>query len=632
MIRPTRRALLAGVSAAGVATALPAMKAQAATAMALQPFPLDRITLGPGPLLEATRINAARLKATDPDRLLHMFRVTAGLPTHAEPLGGWEAPVNELRGHFTGHFLSACAMMAAQGDAELAAKGSKIVAALAECQKANGQGYISAFPTEFFERLKRREKVWAPFYTLHKIFAGLLDMHTLAHDPQALEVARGLADWTDRWSAEIDDAHMQSILDTEFGGMGESLWNLQAITGDARYGRTAVRFEKRKFLDPLSEQRDALTGLHANTHIPQVIAAARKAELTGDARSKTIADFFWDDVTTWRTFATGGTSSGEDWAQPRGKLSAELDAYTHECCCTHNMLKLTRHVLGWRGDAAAGDFYERALFNGILGTHHPADGMMMYYVPMASGYWKMFSNHDHGFWCCDGTGIESFAKLGDSVYFHDGNDLYVNLYANVSVDWRERGVTVSQSTRYPEDGAISLKVACKRPVSMALNLRVPKWAGDRMVAYVNDEPWVWEEAAWGGRSGRWLTIDRAWRDGDRVELRLPMHVRTEAIADDPGLKAVLYGPLVLAGDLGSDGMPAGAPYAIPTPPRTVPEFLAKPAAAPTLTASKTGEHGWLRRTPGEALAFETASEPKIRFTPFNQVLGERYGIYWRFDA
>lgn len=619
---------MATAAAAGAVVVTPA---RAGVTRSLKPFPLGAVTLGPGPLLDASRVNARRLAATDPDRLLHMFRLTAGLPSNAQPLGGWEAPVNELRGHFTGHFLSACAQMSAQGDAALGAKGSAIVRALAECQKANGSGYVSAFPAEFFDRLKRRERVWAPFYTLHKITAGLIDMHTLAADPNALEVARGLGDWTDRWSAELDDAHMQAVLDTEFGGMGEALWNLQALTGDERYGRAAVRFEKLKFLDPLADGRDDLTGLHANTHIPQVIAAARKAEITGDARSRRIAEFFWDDVTTNRTFVTGGTSSGEAWKLPVGQLSKELDAYTHECCCTHNMLKLTRHVIGWRGDARAGDYCERALLNGVLGTHHPADGMMMYYVPMQSGYWKMFSDHDNGFWCCDGTGVKSFSKLGNSIFFHDGDDLYVNLYANASADWRDKGVSVSQSTRYPDDGEVAITVKSHAPVAMALNLRIPAWAGERLTAYVNDEPWVWEEASWGGRPGRWLTIDRAWRDGDTVRFKLPMHIRTESMPDDPGLVALMYGPLVLAGELGTAGLPPEAPYALPTPPREVPEFRAEPAAAPTLARSRGSE--WIAPVGNEPTTFRVATTSNdVTFRPFNRILRERYGVYWRVDA
>ncbi|HEY3812671.1 MAG TPA: beta-L-arabinofuranosidase domain-containing protein [Caulobacteraceae bacterium] len=618
---------MATAAAAGVVSAAPV---RAQTPSRLQPFPLSAVTLGDGPLLDATRVNARRLAATDPDRLLHMFRVTAGLPSSAQPLGGWEAPVNELRGHFTGHFLSACAQMSAQGDGLARAKGSAIVRALADCQKANGAGYVSAFPPEFFDRLKRREKVWAPFYTLHKITAGLIDMHTLADDPDALAVARGLGDWTDRWSAELDDAQMQAVLDTEFGGMGEALWNLQALTGDERYGRAAVRFEKRKFLDPLAAQRDALTGLHANTHIPQVIAAARKAEITGDGRSRRIAEFFWDDVVANRTFVTGGTSSGEDWKLPVGQLSKELDAYTHECCCTHNMLKLTRHVMAWRGDARAGDYYERAFLNGVLGTHHPADGMMMYYVPMQWGYWKMFSDHDNGFWCCDGTGVESFSKLGDSVFFHDAQDLYVNLYANASADWRERGVTVTQSTTYPQTGDIAITVAPRIPTSMAVNLRIPAWAGERVTAHVNGEPWVWEAGVWGGRAGRWLTIDRVWRSGDVIRMSLPMHVRTEAMADDPKLAAVMYGPLVLAGGLGTQGLPPEAPYALPTPPRQAPEFRAEPVAAPALARSRPD---WIASDKADPLKFRVATASgELVFRPFNQILHERYGVYWRFDA
>jgi DUF1680 family protein len=624
MARPSRRSVLSAASAVGAAVALPTTS-RAAVGAKIRPFALDQITLGAGPLRQAQEVNRSRLLALDTDRLLHMFRVTAGIPSSVEPLGGWEAPVNELRGHFTGHYLSACAQMAAQGDAACKAKGRAVVRGLAACQAKNGSGYVSAFPASFFERLDRRERVWAPFYTLHKILAGLLDMHATAGDMQALQVARGLGDWTDRWSAKIEPQHMQAVLDTEFGGMGEALWNLHAVTGEARYAAAAERFEKRKFLDPLAERRDTLTGLHANTHIPQAIAAARKAELTGDERSHDIASFFWADVTGARTFVTGGTSSGEAWKEPLGRLSKELDAYTHECCCTHNMLKLTRHVFGWTGDPGAAAYYERALYNGILGTHHPDNGMMMYYTPMASGFWKMFSDHDNGFWCCDGTGIESFSKLGDSLYFQDAGGLYVNLYAPSELDWRERGVRVIQTGGPPDEHA-KFEIRAPRPTRFALRLRIPAWAEGAAIM-LNGEPGP------AATPGGYTVLERTWRDGDRVELTLPMGLHLEAVADDPTLKAVLYGPYVLAGRLGAESLPPEAPYAQPTKPREVPEFRSDPAPAPTFKAPSADPRSWIEPAPGEAMTFRTKGQVRdVDFVPFNRLQHDRYGVYWRVET
>lgn len=619
--RLSRRSVLVAASGAGLAAALPA---SAAVASKIRPFGLDQVKLGSGPLRDAQEVNRKRLLALDTDRLLHMFRITAGAPSDAKPLAGWEAPVNELRGHFTGHYLSACAQMAAQGDEACRAKGRAVIQGLAECQQKDG--YVSAFPASFFDRLDRRERVWAPFYTLHKILAGCLDMHSMAGDAQALKVARGLGDWTDAWSARIEPTHMQAVLDTEFGGMGEALWNLHAVTGEARYADAAQRFEKRKFLDPLAGGRDELTGLHANTHIPQVIAAARKAELTGDPTSREIAGFFWQDVVSWRTFATGGTSSGEAWKEPRGRLSKELDAYTHECCCTHNMLKLTRRVFAWTGDAAAADYYERAFYNGILGTHHPADGMMMYYAPMQSGFWKMFSDHDNGFWCCDGTGVESFSKLGDSLYFHDAQGLFVNLYAPSELDWRERGVHIVQ-TGGPPDPKASLELRMSKPQRFALRLRIPPWAHGASLR-LNGRP-----AGLAAVSGRYAVLDRLWRDGDRVEVALPMRLYLEPMADDPGLSAILYGPYVLAGKLGAADLPPEAPFAQPTPPREVPEFRSQPVEAPSLKAPSGDPRSWLEPDKSAPLTFRTRGQARdIAFVPYNRLQDERYGIYWRIET
>jgi DUF1680 family protein len=623
---PSRRSVLAAGTAlafAGVAHG-PAF-ADAAAALVARPFAPGRVKLSDGPFKTATEGNRGRLMAQDPDRLLHMFRVTAGLRSAAKPLAGWEAPDCELRGHFTGHFLSACALMSAHhGDEALKAKGQAIVAALAECQTANGGGYLSAYPAEFFERLKRRENVWAPFYTQHKILAGLIEMARLTGDAQALRVANGMGDWTVNWLEPIGDEHLQKILETEFGGMSESLLDLQVLTGDARYGAAAGRFEKRRFLNPLAEGRDELTGLHANTHIPQVVGAARRYELTGEGRYRDISDYFWTEVTDHRTFATGGTSSGECWSKPVGRMAEELQAYTCECCCSYNMLRLSRHRFGWAPDPHIGDYTERTLFNAILGTQYAKDGMMMYYVPMEAGWWKQFSDGDAGFWCCDGSGIESFSKLGDSVYFEGGDTLYVNQFVASELDWRERGLKVVQETRFPDEGATRLVFRTQKPQKVSLKLRIPAWA-EGATAWMPG----WDTPL-KTTPGQYLTMDREWRDGDSVELVLPMALRLEPISGDPGLKAVMYGPLVLAGRLGTDGLGADPIHASPTRPRTVPEFKGTPAPAPTFAAKGSGPADWIKPIEGQPLAFRTAGQAKdVELVPFSRLYGERYGIYWR---
>src|SRR5579871_1608602 len=262
------------------------------------PFPLSRVRLLDGPWRDLQEYNRSFLHGFESDRLLHTFRFNAGLPSRAEPLAGWERPDIELRGHFTGHYLSACALMQASArDQELQLKAGALVSQLGRCQKALGNGYLSAFPSTFLDRLRDGLPVWAPWYTLHKIMAGLLDMYVLASNEQALAILQGMADYTDRWAETISDRQMARILEVEFGGIGEVLYNLHAITGRQRYGNLAQRFAHERILEPLAEGRDQLKGLHVNTTIPKIIAEARRYELTGDSRSRKIAEFFWHQVT-----------------------------------------------------------------------------------------------------------------------------------------------------------------------------------------------------------------------------------------------------------------------------------------------------------------------------------------------
>jgi DUF1680 family protein len=598
--------------------------ADVAPAPVARPFDLARVRLLGGPFLDALDVNRRFLMAQDPDRLLHMFRLTAGLPSTAQPLGGWEAPENELRGHYTGHYLSSAALMSAQtGDAELKARGDRMVAELARCQRPNG--YLSAFPEEFFDRLRAGRPVWAPFYTLHKIMAGLLDMHTLAGNAQALDVLKGMARWTAAWVQPLGDYEMQRVLEREYGGMNELLYNLSAIPGgDERYRDLAHRFDHERFFAPLAAGRDELKGLHANTNIPKVIGAARRYELTGEPRYRRIAEYFWREVTTQRAYCTGGTSNGESWNTDPGLLASELSGYTQEDCTTYNMLKLTRHVFGWTADPACADYYERALFNGILGSQHPADGEKLYYVSLAAGLWKLFGTPFQDYWCCTGTMSESFSKFGDSIYFHDAAGLWVNLFVASELDWSERGVRLTQETAFPASGTTTLTLRATRPTRFALRVRVPSWATGRNRAALNGRP-LEGFAAPGG----YYVLDRAWRDGDRLEITLPLSLHTQAMPDDASLQAIMYGPLVLAGRLGAEGLTPETLRAEPTKPRTVPEYKLGPVPAPAFRATSDELAAWVKPT-GTPLEFHTAGQERdVTLVPFHSLFDERYAIYWR---
>lgn len=590
-----------------------------------QPFELASVRLLPGLFLDATEVNRRYLLDLDPDRLLHMFRVTAGLPSSAQPLGGWEAPDNELRGHFIGHYLSACALMgASRGDTQTRDRGVTMVAELAKCQNAIGTGYLSAFPEEVFDRLRAGKPAWAPFYTLHKIMAGLLDTYQYSGDPQSLAVLKGMARWTAAWTGPLGDEQMARVLEREYGGMNETLYNLAAVSGENSYMDLAHRFDHERIFEPLALGRDSLKGLHVNTTIPKIIGAARRYELTGEPRYHEVADYFWNEVTFRRSYCTGGTSNGENWNAEPGIISTELGPETEECCPTYNMLKLTRHVFQWTADPRAADFYERALFNGILGTQHPADGDKLYYVPLASGYWKLFGTPLHDFWCCTGTGAESFSKLGDSIYFHDDNGVFVNLFIASELTWKEKGVRIVQNTRFPDEDSTSLTIHCDRPTRMALRVRVPYWATSGGSASLNGRKLEGFAAP-----SSYYVLDRTWRTGDTVRISVPMQLRTEPTPDDPSVLAIMYGPLVLAGRLGKEGLTDDILRAPPTKPRMVPEFPHNAAiVAPTLKPRGTDASAWI--SPIGPLEFRTTGqEHDVVLVPFYKIIDERYAVYWK---
>jgi DUF1680 family protein len=591
--------------------------------LAARPFPLRNVRLLQGAFREACERDRAYLRELEPDRLLHNFRVNAGLPSSAEPLGGWEEPKCELRGHFLGHFLSACALMfASTGDEELRAKADGIVAELARCQEALGKsGYLSAFPEDFIDRVTAGQRVWAPWYTLHKIMAGLLDMYTYCGNGQALNVLKKMAAWAKQRTGALDDEAMQRMLRTEFGGMSEVLANLYAVTGNPDHLALARRFDHRAVLEPLAEHRDELKGLHVNTQIPKIIGAAREYELTGEETYREAAVYFWDEVVNHRSYCTGGTSNYEGWRSDPGRMAGELSNATHETCCTYNLLKLTRTLFTWNADPRLADYYERALFNGILPTQDPGTGMTMYYVPMASGWYKTFCTPRDSFWCCAGTGIESPAKYGDSIYFHDGAGIFVNLFIASEVKWPEKGIVLRQESSFPEEEGTTLVFHCRKETGLDLRVRVPYWATRGVSVSVNG---VAEEVS--AEPGSYLILSRTWRDGDRVRVKLPFSLHLWRMPDDPGLAAVMFGPVVLAGELPTEDLPDEAVYG---------SYHAggKPAAAPDLVGEAADLSAWIVPVAGRSLTFRTAGAGRpgdVTLIPFYKLFRERYAIYWHF--
>ncbi|MBA3873405.1 MAG: glycoside hydrolase family 127 protein, partial [Anaerolineae bacterium] len=446
-----------------------------------QPFNLKQVRLLDGIFKDNMQRDQNYLLHLEPDRFLHSFRVTAGLPSEAQPYGGWEAPEGELRGHSLGHYLSACALMfASTGDEQFKARADTIVAELAKCQDAlpaqgYNMGFLSAYPEEFFERVERRFSVWAPYYTLHKILAGLFDAYQYCDNQQALDVLEKVASWLQFRIDRLTYEQMQITLLNEFGGMNEVLANLYGVTGKAEHLKLSLAFDDAVILDPLARQQDSLDRLHANTQIPKAIGVARQYEVTGEDRFREIAHFFWERVALYRSYAIGGNSDDELFFPITG-FAQHLSSVSAETCNTYNMLKLSRHLFGWEPSAQIMDFYERGLFNHILGSQDPESGMTLYFASMKPGHFKAYNTPFNSFWCCTGSGMENHAKYGDTIYFHDDDSLFVNLFIASELTWPEKGLTLRQETAFPEEDKTHFSLHCEQPVQLALKIRYPAWA------------------------------------------------------------------------------------------------------------------------------------------------------------
>ena len=611
-----------GVRAESAATTMPAP-----APIAVMPFDLDQVRLLDGPFQCAQNLDKAYLLSLDADRLLHTFRLNVGLTSDAKPYGGWEMPDCELRGHFVGHYLSACALMyRSTGDAEMKKRTDYIVAAMAKCQDADAKagfhaGYLSAFPESLFDRVDAQQKVWAPWYTMHKIMAGLLDVYDQTGNEQALTVLTQLADWVKFRVDRLTPEQMQGSLKNEQGGMTEVLANLAAVTHNPEYLRIAIAFNHRAVIDPLARGEDKLNGLHANTQIPKIIGAAREYELTGNPDFHNIAEFFWTSVATQRSYAFGGHSDNEHFF-PITDFEKHLSFATAETCNTYNMLKLTRHLFEWNPSTKYMDFYERALYNQILASQDDA-GMMIYFLSTKPGHFKTYMTPENSFWCCSGTGVENHAKYGDTIYFHDDKTLYVNLYIPSELTWKEKGVRVRQDTNFPAEQRTTLTLHCEKPTTFGVKLRNSKWMTSHPEITVNGA----NTSVIDG-DGAYMLLEREWKDGDVVTVTLPMGLHVEPLPNSTKLYAIMDGPIVLAGDLGADGLETayakdqGDLRKIADPP--VPAF--------TGTAAEILSH--LVPVPGQPLTFTTSAvvpATAVTLLPIYKLNHHRYTIYWKTE-
>ena len=594
----------------------PALKITPAAPPMAAPFNPHDVRLLAGEFKTGQDTAVEYLLSLEPDRLLANFRKESGLEPKAKPYGGWESL--GIAGHSLGHYLSGCALgYASTGNEELLRRVNYIVAELAACQQANGDGYVSAIPggKKCYAEVAAGNirsggfdlnGIWVPNYTMHKLLAGLRDAYRLCGNEQALTVARGLGDWFDKTLANLTDAQMQKILACEHGGMNEVFADLYADTGDERYLNLSRKFHHRAILEPLAQDQDILPGKHANTQIPKLIGLATRYELVGDKDDREAAQFFWDRVVHHHSYVTGGHCDAEHFGQP-DKLNDRLSTKTTETCNVYNMLKLTEHIFGWSTNAAAADFYERALLNHIRSTQHP-DGRVIYNLSLKPGWHKEYESKYGGFTCCVGTGMENHVKYGDGIYFHNPENLWVNLFIASELDWKTRGVTLRQETKWPEGDTSEITVKTDRPQQFTLNLRHPFWA-DKLTVKVNGK--IVSDST---SPSSYASIRREWKDGDKVQIQFPMALRSEAMPDNPNRIAVFYGPTLLAADLGPVNDPAADQVGY----------------VPVLLTENRPVSGWVKPISLADQTFETidVGRPRnVKLVPFHTLHDRRYSVY-----
>ena len=506
-------------------------------------FPLEDVTLLESPFRHAMELNTDVLLRYDADRLLAPYLKEAGLTPKAESFSNWDG----LDGHVGGHYVSALAIhYAATGNKNIKARLDYVLEQLAACAAARGDGYVGGVPNgdPLWRDIKAGNvgtvwKYWVPWYNIHKIYAGLRDAWVYADSNIGKNLFLGMCDWGIDLISGLTDRQMESMLDSEFGGINEVYADAYAMTGDKKYLDAARRFTHHQLYDGMLEGVDNLDNRHANTQVPKVVGFQRVAELANDADYEKASTFFWETVVNNRSLSIGGNSRREHFASQADAKSYVDEREGPESCNTNNMLKLTEGLFRMHPEARYADFYERALYNHILSTQHPEHGGYVYFTSARPGHYRVYSQPNSAMWCCVGTGMENHGKYGQFIYTRSGDDLRVNLFIPSELDWKEKGVRITQNTVFPENGNTRLTLTAEHPADFALLLRHPGWC-DNPVVKVNGVRQKIKSAP-----SSYIELRRTWQDGDVVELEMPMKVTIEELNYLPDYVSILRGPIVM---------------------------------------------------------------------------------------
>ena len=646
-----------------------------------EPFELDKVQILDNYYLSAQKSDIAFLKKMDTARLLAGFRTTAGIDTKGvRPYGGWEDSL--LGGHCVGHYLTALAQaVKVTGDKELKEKSQTLIAGLEECQKKLGTGFLFGAKVEDKEDVekqfdilegKKKGETWVPWYNMHKVLAGLVDTYKYTGNETALLVAEKLGDWIYERVSKWDLKTNQKVLETEYGGMNDCLYELYSYSHNKHHLEAAQKFdEKALFLMAAKGEKNCLDGKHANTQIPKFIGAIKRYNVLkqlGEAKQEdeaylVDAEKFFEMVVKRHSFVTGGISVMEHFR--KDYHLDEIRTQTNcESCCAHNMLKLAKELFKATRKKEYADYYETTLRNAIMGAVKTESGAASYFTPMATGYYKTFGEEEpekNMFWCCTGSGMENFTKLGDSIYFRANDTLLVNQYVASKVTWEEKNLVLTQKSDVTKSEEISfvLNTLHDKEISdVAIALRIPDWMHGEATIYVNGA----EKMTAAGNS-EYVLLERNWEDGDVIMAKYPMSVESVGLLDQDAVFAFRYGPTVLAAKLGKEKMGeatwAGIDLTAPLY-KVVGNECRKDTIAygepkttelldnETLTIQKETsvnefvshiERYLVRDTESETLSFhlkgtdaDTTFENGLQFVPFNTLNDERYGIYWYFDT